>query len=286
MVNYYIYYSGGAIRIDKNIGATEFYIYTAGTGIIQATGLPGNITNFRIVSTEGICSDPLFSSYPPILYWSPPGDTGGGTIIAYNIRQCDGYIVSPGGSGYVTYSGVPGSVVVGDLYNGTGLYEDMFTQKWEASGYFGCVPYFEIAAVNSFGTGNYILTSGGVVQRSNSTGALSSEYDGFGVGSCANVTSVQSGNFVNVNWPSGVVGCTGNYYQGEIRIYDYTTQTDTGVRLNSVTPYKGSVNITSLTKNKYYYPVIREFHFVGVNPTGCSEVIPSYACDTSTFWYA
>ena len=283
MSNFYIYYTGGTFRIEKNIGATEFYVYTQATGVVEPTGLPGIINNYYIVSYIDKCnSNP--SNLPPVFYWSPPVDTGGGTITGYHIRKVDYNIVS-GASGIVRYSGIPDSVISG-VYNGPGETHDITTLKYTASGLDGCPGYYEIAAINSLGTGEYALVNGGVQDITNASYGGLTSYAGFAVNGCSNVTSEQSGNFVNVDWPSGVVGCTGNYYQAEIKIYDYSTQTDTGVRANSVNPYRGSVNLTSLTKNKYYYPVITEFHYVGFNPTGCSEVIPSYSCDRRIFWYA
>lgn len=283
MANHYIYYSGGTIRIDKNIGATAFYVYTTATGIVEATGLPGDVKNFTFSNgTYGSCTYNPGDLFPIDFFWDPPDDTGGGTITKYIIREID-VDLKTGASGVINWSGDPTTIINSVYYSGLG--EPFTSPSIKQTGSISCgIHGFQIAAVNTYGTGNYVNTGDSLKTRN-----LGWNDDG-----CASIVSTQNGsNTVAVTWTSGLVSCTGAYYQGEIRIYDNDTQTYTGVRLNSATPYQGTVNINTLSKNKYYYAVVTEYHYVGFIPTGCSEVVPEcsrYIQDGSgrsnLFWYA
>ena len=292
MVNFYIYYSGGAVKIDKNIGATEFYIYTAGTGIIEATGLPGNPSKFQFYWEEPRLTNYSGGIYPVTFYWDAPIDTGGGTIIAYKIQEVSvSAMNTPNVTGVIGWSGIDNtpsaqvyyglgtSANIGSPASLTTVVSDSGANNWFSCG----IHSYQIAAINSYGTGNYVNIGSNLAVENSGWVSLGEP----------SIWCRQNGtNTVLVSWVSGLVSCTGNYYQGEAKIYD-NTGVYTGIRGNSVTPNSITVNISSLTKNQYYYAEVTEFHFVGVNPTGCSGLVPkcniySKRADqiSNSFWYA
>ena len=229
---------------------TLYYVRVSGVNIV-GTGTPSNVISLTPSTIPGpaiIISSASCDNQQVLVTWAPPTNTGGAPILSYNLQYSN-----TGLAGSWLPTPTPYSVAAPTTsYTFTGLTN-------------GTLYYFQVAAVNTIGTGPYSAQT----PNSNATPSITPQPP------IPITTTAITSSSIAVSWttPTGLANTGGNPITGYIVYWSQISSTGSVIppvnsynTTTSGTPLATTYTITHLTHAALYEIQISSINCSGVGP--------------------